>query len=181
MDFIFDNIYVLVLVAAGIAQWLKSRREAKQAEREASHGEREEDDVFGPDFDFGEMMEEHKRQAELGVPDAVAPPPLPVPLPELETRRTHLPSPGESPSIHEREFARQNALADQMRMLKLAKSSLRPEGAAGAKARVALRRDHSTKAVAQGGGLDARLRSRSEIKKAFILKEILDAPLGLRK
>ena len=67
MDWIFDNFQILLIVGLAFASWLKSRQEAKQAEREAREaGEMpSEEEVFGPE--------------EWWPTESAQPPPLPVP------------------------------------------------------------------------------------------------------
>jgi hypothetical protein len=204
MDFLLENIYLLIFVAAGIAQWVNSRREAKKAEMEEARHRREhpqpleeEEDVFGPDFDFGELQENLERELERRAPAPATPPPLPTattttsggPLPGVERtpapalRRNPPPQPQmettQAPSKFEAELARQASMLEQVRIFKQAKTAKTLEDAAALKARAA----YGGAAVARAAGgtsLRARLRNGRELKQAFVLKEVLEKPVGLR-
>ncbi len=204
MDFILENLYVLIFVAAGIAQWVNSQREAMKTEMEAQRRREqpqpqqleEEDDFFGPDFDFDEAQENLEREAERRAPAAATPPPLPStatvtssgPLPGVE--RSPVPSllrrnPAPhveittAPSHFEAELARQAEMLEQVRVFKQATTARSLEDAAALKASAAYG-PVATVRDAGGAGLRARLRNRRELKQAIVLKEILEKPVGLR-
>ncbi len=190
MDFIIDNIYLLVLAAAGLAQWWKATQDAK---KERENPQPPED--FDPEgFDPGELEEfieeAERRQARAAVPPPVpsVPPPLPSgergpmpgversPVPALKRKNAEPRSQTftNAPGLDD-ELARQAALAEQLRGLKHARIA-RPARIA----RLARGAEDSEKPVFAGGSLRSRLGSRRELRQAFVLKEILEKPVGLR-
>lgn len=185
MEFIIDNIYLLVLAAAGIAQWWKATQDAKK-ERENPQPPEE--------FDPGELEEfieeAERRQARQAVPPPVpsVPPPLPSgergpmpgversPVPALKRKgaATELQTFTNAPGLDE-ELDRQAALAEQLQGLKQARKA-RPARIA----RLARGAEDSDKPVFAGGSLRSRLGNRRELRQAFVLKEVLEKPVGLR-
>ncbi len=201
MDFILDNLYLLIFAAAGIAQWVNSQREAKKAEMEA-HRRREqpeeleeEEDVFGPDFDFGETQENHEREVERRAPAPATPPPLPStttvtssgplsgpersPVPSLRRNPAPQIELTAVPSRFEEELARQAEMLEQVRVFKQAKSAKSLEEAAALKTSSAYALAASGRGTGETG-LRARLRNTRELKQALVMKEVLDKPVGLR-
>lgn len=156
MDWIFDNIQVLVAIAAAVAFWLNQRREARQREQTPAEPpplepslhelppEREERPVMLPDELRRRILE------QLGIPQPTTepvavpvPPPMPVPmlpppLPEAPVVVPVLAKPAAVPSV--------------------------------GRDRLSVRR----------AGLKAVLRSRDKVREAFLLREILGTPVGLR-
>ena len=156
MDWIFDNFQILLIVGLAFASWLKSRQEAKQAEREAREaGEMpSEEEVFGPE--------------EWWPTESAQPPPLPVPS-------YNAPAP---PMFEEanalRELERQSALREQLRQIRESKTITTGNAAATRE-----RNAGKGKAVVTTS-LRKTLRNRSELRKAVITREVLGTPLGLR-
>lgn len=172
MDFIFDNLIFIIFVAGVLAQWRKASQEAK-AEQKAREEEQQETESF----------EEFVEEAVRRIPKAAVPPSLPsggaVPMPGAERspvpdlRRSEKRVAAEAPPLPgmASELARQAAIAEQVRELKRAKKAARPAF------------DNRKKVQAEVGGgigLKARLNSRRELQDAFVLKEILEKPVGLR-
>jgi hypothetical protein len=179
MDFIFDNIYIIAVAAAALAQWWKSTQEAKQ-EREKEY--RQEESL---PQDYEEFVEEAKRrQARPAVPPPL-PPNSPRPQPSFERnpaptlKRQQAGPPAQPTQSHaaqyasavEAELARQAAISEQLRELKETRKR-KTEAAETAKREGA--------AVAVSGSLRERLKHPTEIRNAFVLKEILDKPISLR-
>ena len=161
MDFVLDNIYWLVIVAAGLVQWWKATQEAK-AERQREAEE------YNP-ADMGEMPGRNS-------PRPAIPPPLPQAAPAPALRRSAPEPPpfetnpyGTLPG----ELERQTQLAEQIKLLKRAKRQRSPEETPTVTSR---RRNP----VESSGTLRGRLGNRRELRQAFILKEVLEKPLGLR-
>jgi hypothetical protein len=117
---------------------VKSRQEAKQAEREAREaGELPDiEDIFGPEESW---------------------------QPEAEP-------------LSDRELERQNALREQLRQIREAKTITTGNAAA-------TRERATTKGKAPAAvtaSLRGTLKNRSELRKAVITREVLGAPVGLR-
>lgn len=164
MDFIFDNIYWLVIAAAGIVQWWKSTQEAKEEARRNAEG-------YRPD-----EIEEMVAQAERAHPRPAVPPPIPqaAPAPALRRRGQEVPVREFNPyQANSGELERQAKLAEQMKLLKQAKKQRSLDESPVSASR-------RKKPVESTGSLRGRLQNRRELRQAFVLKEILEKPLGLR-
>lgn len=179
MDFIFDNIFIIILAASGLVQWWKSTQEAKKERENQRYPE-----AYDP-----EELEEFLGQAERRHARPAVPPPLPTAgesqvMPGVE--RNRVPTLKRSQSIpeakaftraphyqqeHEEELARQAALAEQLSGLKKVKKKQEPV--------LGNSRKKTTKPFV-GGSLRDRLSNRRELRQAIVLKEILDKPIGLR-
>ena len=179
MQWIFDNLQLLIAGAALVAYWLNNMRQAKEeAARERQEAESEVEDPFGPDFDFG--IPEHETAAR---PDAPQPPPIPqaAPPPILRPTRAASPPPAVLTAV-ETEMARQQALQERLRQVRESRQprSTTTGGAAATQARVTGRTATSSATPASASAsLARRLRDRSEIRRAIVLREILGPPPGL--
>jgi hypothetical protein len=199
MDWIFDNLQILVFIAAGIAYSLNSMRQAKAeaaAERERQQNPVDLEEIFGPDFDFNEPP--HRQpQSEVFLPPPVSGTPQPAEAPVASAReRREFPQAGPSPqrpqSPHQQpsqdtlnaELERQRSLEQRILSLRQNRES-RKSGAAATQRSVVAKR-----AASRGGipdvepialdGIRSRLRSSREARRAIVLREILDTPVGLR-
>ena len=109
MDFVIENIYWLVIAAAGLVQWWKSTQEAKEEARRNTR-----------DYD-PEELEEFLEEAERAHPRPAVPPPLPQAAPPPALARS-VPEP---PPIafnplegNSAELERQAKLAEQLKQVK---------------------------------------------------------------
>jgi hypothetical protein len=194
MDWVFENIQIVIALAAAVAYWLtnmKAAKEARQAEAEAEAAGREEvdEDVFGPDFDFGQPQEQLPRRMESG------PPPL---LERAPARPPQMPSFAQAA---EAELARQNAMMERLRQFKDSREVMAgPPPAKARTARIARTarsartariartvKTHGSSAAAAAaasaqGPLSLRgsLRNATELRKAIVLHEILGPPKALQ-
>lgn len=166
MDFISEYFYVIILIVGAIAQWLKSRSESKDS---------------GGGY-HPEELEEFEREAEHRNARPAVPPPLPPsggalpglgrsPVPDLRRNSTSVAAAAAPYLDASAELARQQALMDQAGEFKRAKIARK------AKAAPIL---SPAKAARPAVGIRGRLHNRSEIRSAFVLKEILEKPIGLR-
>lgn len=179
MDFIFDNLIIIIIVASALAQWWKSTQEAKK----------ERENPYQPDSDIPRDLEEFLEQVERKQSRPAVPPPLPPganpvppsfdrsPVPTLKkaNRQTSeakafVNAPHYQEEALQAELARQAAIAEQLSGLKQTKK--KQEAIQTAKREKA-------KTVVSGSIRD-RLKNRSELRQAFVLKEFLDKPAGLR-
>ncbi len=167
MDWIFDNFQIVALVGIALASWIKSRMDAKAAEREERQAREEMgegEEIFGPD----EAWEEPP-------PRQPVPPPLhragPPPVPTAAQYEAEL----EAAAL----LKHQMDLQERLRQIRETKAST-SGGAAVTRARVAASQSHAAAAAPVKSGLRSALRNRSEIRRAFVLREILGPPLGLR-
>ncbi len=163
MDILKDYLVIIVLIVGAIVQWLKSRSGQANGNDAAHYSEE----------DHTQFEETQRRPA--------GPPPIPSglmpgversPVPSLRRANT-------TPSFYipenSGEIARQAALAEQIRLAKAAKAARR-QITLVSPSKSAKRHDSS----GTGTSLKFRLRSVSELRKAFVLKEILEKPLALR-
>jgi hypothetical protein len=172
VDFFFDNIFVIILLFVGaISQWLKARSEARQNQ----------DPGYDP-ADLEEMMQEAERRHSR----PAVPPPLPpnvfpqpagsviAPAPALR-RKPREAEPAPAAFDTATELARQQQLADKLKEMKRTRGareisdSLLPQ-----------KRPVGDVSPAAGVSLKSRLGNRRELRQAFVLKEILEKPVGLR-
>ncbi|MFN6018302.1 MAG: hypothetical protein ACK49N_12060 [Verrucomicrobiota bacterium] len=160
MDWIFDHFQIVLIVALAFASWVKSRQEAKQAEREAREaGELPDmEDIFGPEESWQPEAEPMTNQ--------------PPPVPSQSARNAF---PAQEP-VPDYELERQNALREQLRQIREAKAITTGNAAATRE-----RANAKGKAAAPvATSLRGMLRNRSELRKAVITREVLGTPVGLR-
>lgn len=164
MDWIFDNFQIVFLVLIAFASWIKSRVDAKNAEREEGQEEMEPYEPYEPEEDL------ERQSQEAFEPPPLARPPTPPPLPTAafeaarETAAT---------------LKHQQDLAERLRQIRDTKATT-TGGAAATRARVAASKKPAKAFVAVPVSLRAQLKSRKELKRAIVMREILDPPVGLR-
>jgi hypothetical protein len=218
MDWIFDNLQILFVIAAAVAYWLNNLRQAREEVINERDDEPEIDveSVFGPDFDFGDHPEAQHRpqssQAEVFLPPpitsqpAVTPPPLPGQATPVGTAQHRREFPGGTPtparpqrpaSPHQvvtaeaavqKELERQQTLEQRLKTLRANRSSRQGGAAATQKSVAAHRASRRSGASAEAPattpielvGIRARLKSPQEARRAVVLREILDTPVGMR-
>jgi len=194
MDWVFENIQIVIALAAALAYWLtnmKAAKEARQAEAEAEAAGRTEmdEDVFGPDFDFGQPQDELPRRMES------RPPPL---VERAPARPPQMPAIAQAA---EAELARQTAMMERLRQFKdnrevmagpvptkarTARIARTAKSARTARIARTVRTIGSNAAATAAAsakgplGLHGSLRNRTELRKAIVLHEILGPPKALR-
>jgi len=160
MDWIFDNFQILALVGLALASWLKSRSDAKAAEREAQEARRElaePEEVFGP-------KESWTR-------------PQPAPRPPLPPARSNTPP---VPAFDkERELQRQLEIRERLRQIRESKGTANTNRNPG-KERAKAGKATKPAAVAAPVSLRGALRHHGQVRRAIVMREILGPPLGLR-
>jgi len=206
MDWILDNLQIVIAVAGAIAYWLNARNKDKAGEPADYDGDGEPDNVPGG----GRAMREHEQSLEqeennrraqelirrlraerdreqgsepegrtISPFEPVAPPPMPVRdlrREQAETRRVDL-------ELEQAEvLERQRGLADQLAALKARKADAHREANShwGAERAPA----HAAAGVARQAAGDislmTELRNARSLKKAIVLREVLGTPVGLR-
>lgn len=185
MDFIFDNIYIVVLIAAAVAQWLNSQREARKAEREQDEPSVDIEEIFGPDFDFGEPPQQRLPSQSVPPPirrsEAAVPPPLfraeQQAPPIAPQRQSDQPLPTVA-SAAQTELARQNEMMEKLRLIK---ESRPPQQSGGARATRKFMKQRAGGVISEAGvAIGARLRDPEELRRAILMREILGPPITLR-
>lgn len=203
MDWLLDNLQILFVIAAGVAYWLNSMRQAKEeARQQRDEPPHDPDEVFGPDFDFNEQPP--PRQSEVFLPPPVAPPPYgsapPPPLPgqrspSVGRERRDFPAGSPTPQRpvsphqargqenHNAELERQRSLEERIMSLRKNRDK-RGSGAAATQRSVVARRNASRgvsdEVPISIDGIRSRLRSPREARRAIVLREILDTPVGMK-
>lgn len=165
MDWIFDNFQILAIVGIALASWLKTRADAKAAEREERRAREEmgqpDEETFGPGEPWNEPQQWEMPPAPRPLVAKQAPPPLPAVAQEADA-----------------ELKRQMQMQERLREIREART-VTSGGAAATRTRTASRQSGYT-STAVPVGLGSILRKRSEIRRAVILREVLGPPLGLR-
>lgn len=194
MDWIFDNLQIVLAVAAAFAYWLTQR---KQAEQEGEEERGPETEQFPTRVD-GELADEERARrirdeirrkiAERAGGMPLPPPAVPEPPPlyrrepdQQPVRPRPQPMPVE-PQVAARPeadpwqsiWASQQKLQDQMQALNDARRKaaefVSPQSAAAAK----------PAPVVHGISLRAELGDRDRLRRAIILREVIGPPVGLR-
>lgn len=164
MDWIFDNFQIVILIALGVGSVLKSLLESKARQKRESEEEFDPGDVFAPDEDYREP-------SMPSVPPPLTRQAVPPPLREsgydeavaLETAKA---------------LKHQRDLADRLRQIRETKATT-TGGAASTRARLSAK--GTTASLEKGPlGIRARLRDPAEVRRAVVMREILDPPVGLR-
>ena len=172
MEWLFDHIQFVLFGLIGIGALVKNLLESRaKQQREYPDPAGQEGEVFG-ETPLGEDKSYRK-------PTASVPPALP---------RTNVP-PSRRESGYDAAVANETAkalkhqqdLAERLRQIRETKATT-SGGAAATRARVAFKspkKDARTSPL-QSISLRKRLRDPAEIRRAFVMREILDPPVGLR-
>ncbi len=166
MKWISENFQLVVLVVGGILYWLKELIETRIAEKRA----REAFPDAGREGDAADAGE----AGEYFEAEEPAAPYLPPPLPPLRE------------AGYEQAAAREAATADRhrqklsahLRRLRETKATT-TGGAAATRARVSAK-SVLPSAAAAPASLHRRLRDPAEVRRAVVMREILDPPVALR-
>lgn len=172
MKWIFEHFQIIALIGVAIASWVKHRQDLAQAADDDSQAEEEmedEEEVIGPGRDR-------------------PPVPLPVarPLPKSLVRTKVAPlvvragqPPPTAPTGDALILQEQQEIQDRLRQIREAKATT-TGGAAATRTRVSAAQRHPQSPHVAKTGLRAALRSRKELRRAIVLREIIGPPLGLR-
>jgi hypothetical protein len=167
MDWIFDNFQIVALVGLALASWLKSRADAKAAEREEREARRELEepvDIFGPAEEWREVQ-----------PAPMVPPPLVKVKPQPGRVVTY-----EAANETETELKHQMDLQERMRQLRETKA-VTTGGAAVTRARSTSRQTAQKSTSTAPISLRGALHNRGQLRRAMVMREILGPPLALRQ
>jgi hypothetical protein len=203
MDWIFDNLQIVIAVAGVIAYWLNARNKDKAGEQADYDGDGRPDNVPGG----GRQMREHEQaleQAEntrriqeeirrkiaernAGADESprrtAMPPPMPTgtppPMPHVRDRR-HEQAVEARRAEAEHETAlvmeRQRALADQLAAL----NARKVEAARDAKAAWSTSSPKAKRNADDDLSVAAQLRDAPSLRRAMVLREVLSTPVGMR-
>jgi len=173
MDWIFDNLQIVLLVVIGIVSVLKSLLDAKAKKQQEDQEDQEGQEQSYPEEYFEPEEEIYQPQSQPSVP-----PPLqwgggggPPPLREAGY---------EAAVANEaaKALKHQQDLALRLQQIRETKATT-TGGAAATRARIDNR--GAVKVASQVPvGIRARLKNPAEVRRAFVMREILDPPVSLR-
>jgi type IV secretory pathway VirB10-like protein len=155
-EFITNNIKILIFVGAAVLWVIGKISEARKNKEEQ---QQEQQQPWSPEDDDGYDYDE--RQEPVPPPyRPVVPPPLPraVAAPDLPS--------------DDRELARQRAMQERLSALRKERTAVSKAARKPAKA--------APQPMVSPSSLKARLRDRRELRRAIVMREILDPPVGLR-
>ncbi len=165
MDWLSDNFQIVALVLIAFAGWIKSRMESKTEEPELPEEQEPQEgrEDFGPD-------QQWERAPSVPPPLTWSQPPPPMinPAAAFEAAR-------ESAAV----LKHQQDLAERLRQIRETKATT-SGGAKATRARVAASKALTKTAAPVSISLRSRLHDKGELRRAFVLKEILAPPLSER-
>jgi hypothetical protein len=210
MDWISEHVLqIIIALAAAIAAYINNRKKAKDGEPTDFDGDGIPDNRPGQFEPAGMDMDEAdrtrrvqeeirrkiaERRAGGGLPvppPQVAPRPIAQPVPEVIRRRFEAPeaptpvpqrmSAGAQADRDEEVLARQRGLEEQMRLLEARRAEHKRQ-AAEAAAPLSAAAAYQTASVAKAGGAEllADLRAPGGARRAWILREVLGTPVGMK-
>jgi hypothetical protein len=150
MSWILEHLQIVFIVIIGLVSIVKSTLEAKEKARREQSGE----DDFFPDEDFQS-----------------ASPSIPPPLPDAGYERAVAYEEAKA-------LKHQQDLADRLRQIRETKATT-VGGAAATRLRLS-QKGQAKKKVSVSLPIRQRLRNPVELRQAFVMREILDTPVGLR-
>lgn len=161
-DFITDNlqgIIIAVVVVVALARKILEGINANQPDQRPGPTL---EDLFGPDSEPEAMPRRRPATVPPPIRQATGPPPM---------QRGYVAAPAGDMNA---ELARQRAMEERVRKIREAKLKAQAASAPAHQVPVA----HRQAAISHS--LNVRLHNAKELRRAFILKEILDRPVGLR-
>lgn len=159
MNWISDHFQIVILILFGIGSVFKGILEAKAKAKAEKQGEQEQE--YEDEIDWGE---------------SALPPQFPRPIVSPTLREAG----------YEEAVAQENAkalkhqkeLADRLRQIRDTKATT-TGGAAATRHRLA-QKGKKQVAVTKSVSIKARLKNPAELRKALVMREILDVPVSLR-
>lgn len=168
-DIIIDNLQPLVILAIVVVTLVKKVLDGQRANKSDPRPTLE--DIFGPDAAPGETDHRPRPMVPPPVRQTTMPPPLRQATTPPPLHRGAVAAPAGDANA---ELARQRSIEERIRKIRDAKLKAQAASAPVHEVPVA----HRQAPISHG--LKLRLHHRKELRRAFILKEILDRPLGLR-
>ncbi|MEY3897102.1 MAG: hypothetical protein RLZZ214_2623 [Verrucomicrobiota bacterium] len=164
MNWIFDHFQIVILIALGIGSVVKSMLESKAKQNQEREEEYDPGEVFAPDEEYQPPVM----------------PPTPPPLTrQVVPHSQRLGGYDEAVAAETaRELKHQRDLAEHLRQIRETRATT-TGGAAATRARVSAK--GAKKSMAKIPlSIRGRLRDPQEVRRAFVMREILDPPVGLR-
>jgi len=193
MDWVLENIRLIIIVGGAIAYWLNQRRKARE---EQESGDAPPSQPFNQDDPFGEDTERTRRVQEeirrkilerMGggmTPPVVAAPPVLQKTVSAQPQQPKVIAPRQPERTEEQWVAsdlamleHQQQLAARLHELQTQRRDLADPSAAFAKK---TEQTMSAAKVAVPGTLLADLRSPASARRAILMREVLGTPVGLR-
>ncbi len=194
MDWIFDNLQILIAAGAGVAYWLNQRKEAQELEQQNREGEAAQDDydVSDDEARARKIREEIRRKiAERsgGSRPVIINEPVQTPPPLFE--RPFQETPVDDPYAHDewREeppvvvgpsaaeqavLERQRVLQERMKELERQRSQTKQRAASVSRKRTARKPSKGMRS------LQDDLRQTGSLRRAIVLREVLGPPVSMR-
>ena len=186
MDWILDNIRLVVIVGGAIAYWLNQRRKAKEAELASRTQMPAPPQAQGGDeTERIRRIQEEIRRKILERTDGLAHPPLPmVQVPQPPPLARPQPKQAAYMSLEESRAESDKVILEQQEQLATKLRELEEK-----------RREHMSRAetfaektaetmgaakTAVRGSILADLRNPVSVRRAIVLREVLGTPVGLR-
>lgn len=196
MDWIFDNLQILIAAAAGVAYWLNQRKEAQELEqqqREESAYEPDDYDASDDEARARQIREEIRRKiAERsgGSRPVILQEPIEQPPPLFERPREDRP-PVADPYAHDewREkpeapvgpSAAERAVLERQKRLEERMRELATQKVQTKKLATVLTPRRRTRSKSNGlRSLRDDLRETDSLRRAVVLREVLGPPVGLQ-
>jgi hypothetical protein len=196
MDWIFDNLQLIIVVSGAVAYWLNQRKREKEGQ-DADYDGDGKPEFRGPVAPNADAMEEAERTRRIQEEirrkilerrSGGAPAPMPVPVPVEDMREVpgwqgEGPRPrtlATPPPLDEAVMSRQRALQEQLDALEIKRAATRAraESRAFPSAPPSIR-SAGTKVV-ETRPLVLALRNPASLRQAVVLREVLGPPVGLR-
>lgn len=172
MDWITDHFQLVVLALLGIGSLVKSLWDARARQKR---------EYEGPVAEDGEVYRETPLEEDKSYRKPVAS--TPPPLPKATVPRASRESGYDAAVANEaaKALKHQQDLAERLRIIRETKATT-SGGAAATRARVASKapKKDGNRSPLQSPTVRQRLRDPAEIRRAFVMREILDPPVGLR-
>ncbi len=177
-NWILDNLYIIAFVVIGLVSWVKSLIEARQQAPPRDEQPFDPDPYFETEENWQPTHEGGNTQAvppPLSMPQA--PPPLSMPQAPVFHAPPQVPAQVQTLESHDSVLAKQHALQERLREVRQARGEKK-----AALARVPKGSTISAKPLVSTAPQTIRqqFKSRSSIRRAFVMREILDQPLSLR-
>lgn len=168
MNWILDNLQIVIIVVLALGSWLSSRMEAKKKAQE--------------EMEYEETYEPEPEPIPMPRPQASVPPPLVRPVlrqtlpPELPTAAARYEAAAEAAAV----LKHQRDLEERLRQIRETKTNT-TGGAAATRNRLASKGQPTPRpSAATLPSIRSSIRKRSELRRDIVMREVLGSPLGLR-
>ena len=156
MDWIFDNLQIVVIIVLALGSWISSRMQAKKQEEQQEQEEAEETEG-----------------AETYIPESGWRMPAPSVPPPMSAGAAY-----DAANEIAAALKHQRDLAERLQQIRATKANT-TGGAAATRSRLAAKGKTAATVLAPTT-LRGRLNNRGELRRAIVLREVLSPPVGLR-